>query len=78
VREVVPARLGDPVLEGGDPERLGRGAVARAGAVDGARPRMRASSVEETVIAAVPTKPATSPLPMLLATCSAVRVALMR
>ena len=40
-------------------------AVARAGAVLGARRRSRASSVLETVIAAVPAKPASRPLPML-------------
>src|SRR5688500_16546772 len=42
-------------------------AVARAGAVLGARPRILASRVEETVIAAVPTNPATSPLPIAAA-----------
>jgi hypothetical protein len=47
-------------------------AVARAGALLGARPRSLASIVLEIVIAAVPATPATSPLPMLLATFSAV------
>src|SRR5271156_1042054 len=41
--------------------------VARAGAELGARLRSFASSVLETVIAAVPAKPATRPFPMLLA-----------
>ena len=44
--------------------------MARAGAVLGARPRSRASSVRETVIAAVPAKPATRPRPMAVARVS--------
>jgi hypothetical protein len=42
-------------------------AVARAGAELGVRPRSRASTVLETVIAAVPTTPATRPLPIAIA-----------
>src|SRR3954467_9912407 len=43
-------------------------AVARAGAELAARPRMRASSVDEIVIAAVPARPAARPFPTALAT----------
>jgi hypothetical protein len=69
VREVIEARLRDCVSKDAMPSAF---AVARAGAVLGARPRSFASSVLETVIAAVPAKPATRPLPMLLAILSAV------
>src|SRR5215469_9917903 len=51
-------------------------AVARAGAELGWRWRSRASSVLETVMAAVPARPATSPLPMLLASFSAILICL--